>query len=154
MTGRASRSGRIRGSAVVLASVAMLLAVAQASVGGAAGQTASRPLAGAGSYTDVGAVDLAAMLKVKNLTLINVHVPYAGEIEGTDLFIPFDQVIERAAELPADKSARVVVYCRSGRMSAVAARALIDLGYRDVWNLDRGMKAWQRAGYPLAQKGG
>jgi len=43
----------------------------------------------------------------------------------------------------------VVLYCRSGRMSAIAARRLVRLGYRDVWELAGGMDAWQRQGLPL-----
>jgi rhodanese-related sulfurtransferase len=37
-------------------------------------------------------------------------------------------------------------------MSAIAARALVKHGYTDVWNLDGGMIAWERAGYPLLRK--
>ena len=110
---------------------------------------------GAGrSYTNVSPAALARLLEPKSFPLINVHIPYAGEIGRTDLFIPFDQVEVNARKLPADKSARLVVYCRSGRMSAIAVRTLVALGYRDVWHLDRGMIAWQRAGYPLIRKGG
>jgi ABC-type phosphate transport system substrate-binding protein len=53
-------------------------------------QTQQLPLEGGGSYTDVSAVGLAAMLENKDFPLINVHIPYEGEIERTDLFIPFD----------------------------------------------------------------
>jgi rhodanese-related sulfurtransferase len=35
-------------------------------------------------------------------------------------------------------------------MSSIAARALVKLGFTNVWNLDGGMIAWQEAGYPLA----
>jgi rhodanese-related sulfurtransferase len=37
-------------------------------------------------------------------------------------------------------------------MSVTAARALVRLGYTDVWNLDGGMIAWRAAGYPLLEK--
>lgn len=148
----------MRGGAIWAPALVAMLLAAVGAIGAAAGQnavqTSTRPVEGGGSFTDVSAAGLAAMLMTKNFTLINVHVPYEGEIEGTDLFIPFDQVEARAAELPADKSARLVVYCRSGRMSAIAARTLVALGYRDVWHLDRGMIAWQRVGYPLVRKGG
>jgi len=109
---------------------------------------------GAGrSYTNVSPAELARMLERKSFPLINVHIPYAGEIARTDLLIPFDKVEASASKLPADKSARLVVYCRSGPMSDIAARTLVKLGYTDVWNLDGGMAAWTEAGYQLQRKG-
>jgi rhodanese-related sulfurtransferase len=115
-------------------------------------QTQQVPVEGGGSYTDVSAEGLGAMLETKDFPLVNVHIPYEGEIEGTDLFIPFDEIGQNLDELPADKDAQIVVYCRSGSMSATAARELVELGYTDVWNLDGGMIAWKQAGYPLLDK--
>jgi rhodanese-related sulfurtransferase len=115
-------------------------------------QTQQVPVERGGSYTDVSAVGLAAMLEAEGFPLVNVHIPYEGEIEGTDLFIPFDEVGQNLDELPADKDARIVLYCRSGSMSAAAARELVGLGYTDVWNLDGGMIAWKQAGYPVLDK--
>lgn len=106
---------------------------------------------GGRSYVNVGAASLAAMLKAKDFPLINVHVPYEGEIAGTDVFIPYDQIAQILDKLPADKSAKVVLYCRSGSMSAIAARTLIKLGYTNVWNLDGGMIGWEQAGYSLVK---
>jgi rhodanese-related sulfurtransferase len=111
------------------------------------------PVEGGGSYTDVSAACLAVMLQNKDFTLINVHIPYEGEIEGTDLFIPYNEVEANLDRLPADKDARLVVYCRSGSMSAIASRTLVGLGYTNVWNLDGGMIAWGQSGYPLVDKG-
>jgi rhodanese-related sulfurtransferase len=102
-----------------------------------------------GFYVNVTPAELDAMLDAKDFPLVNVHIPYEGEIEGTDLFIPYDQVAERLGELPSQMDSKIVVYCRSGGMSAVAARTLVSLGYTNVWNLDGGMIAWQEGGYPL-----
>lgn len=110
------------------------------------------PVEGGGSYTDVSAAGLAAMLEKKHFLLINVHVPYEGEIPRTDLFIPFDQVEANLGKLPVDKTATLILYCRSGGMSAIAARTLVRLGYTDVWNLDGGMIGWRHAGHPVIQK--
>ena len=104
------------------------------------------------SYTNVSATGLAGMLQQKAFLLVNVHVPYEGELASTDLFIPFDRMTANVGRLPADRSARIVLYCRSGHMSAIAARTLVSLGYTDVWNLDGGMIAWEDAGYRLVRK--
>jgi rhodanese-related sulfurtransferase len=107
------------------------------------------PVEGGGSYTDVNAAGLASMLQNKGFVLVNVHIPYEGEIENTDLFVPYDQVEANLDRLPVDRDARLVLYCRTGGMSAIAARKLVQLGYTDVWNLDGGMIGWEQAGYPL-----
>ncbi len=54
-----------------------------------------------------------------------------GHIEGA-LLIPYGEIGERAeTELP-DKEQTILVYCRSGRRSSIAAQTLTDLGYTDV----------------------
>jgi len=107
--------------------------------------------ASSGSYQNVTADELHSMLEEKDFVFINVHIPFAGDIANTDLSIPYDQITtpENLAQLPADKNARIVLYCRSGRMSAIAAEELVSLGYTDVWNLDGGMVDWEQAGYEI-----
>lgn len=105
-----------------------------------------------GHYTSVSPAALAKMLERKDVLLVNVHIPYEGDIAGTGLSIAFDQVASSVQRLPADRDARIVVYCRSGRMSAAAASTLVDLGYRQVSHLDGGMIAWERAGYGLVKR--
>ncbi len=119
---------------------------------GAAGPTTTPIATRAATWTDVSPNQLADMLGHKDFTLVNVKTPYIGEIDGTDLYIPYDQLTARAAELPADKTARVLVYCRSGVQSAQAAQTLLDLGFANVWNLDGGMNAWTASGRTLIQK--
>ena len=105
-----------------------------------------------GSYSNVGASTLRKMLASKTFFLLNVHVPYEGEIEGTDANVPYDQVAQRIGELPSDRSAPLVVYCRSGRMSTAAVETLVRLGYTAVWHLDGGFIEWQQAEFPLIQR--
>lgn len=85
----------------------------------------------------------------KALFLINVHIPYAGQIKATDAFIPYNEIEKNQAKLPSDKSARIVVYCRSGRMSVTAARTLVGLGYTNVSDLEGGMDNWKQQGFAL-----
>jgi rhodanese-related sulfurtransferase len=102
-----------------------------------------------GHWTNVTPDRLAQMMTQKDFTLVNVKTPYIGEIQGTDLYIPYDQISGRAAELPANKTAKILLYCLTGHSSAVAAQTLLDLGYTNVWNLDGGMQAWQASGRTL-----
>lgn len=128
---------------------------AQTATGGSSGSEVQRvPVDGGGSYNDVSVAGLREMLQDKDFPLVNVHIPYEGEIEGTDLFIPYDEVEAHLDKLPADRDARIVLYCRSGSMSATAARELVQRGYTDVWNLDGGMIAWRAAGHEILNKGG
>ena len=113
------------------------------------GATASQ--AGVGRWTNITPDGLASMLVHKDFTLLNVKTPYIGEIAGTDLYIPYTDVAARAAELPADKATKVVVYCRSGHESAIAAQTLVGLGYTNIDSLDGGMAAWTASGRRLIE---
>ena len=54
-----------------------------------------------------------------------------GHIEGA-ILIPYDEISDKAEDILTDKDAEILVYCRSGRRSAVAAKTLSDLGYTDI----------------------
>ena len=102
-----------------------------------------------GSYKNVSADELAAMLKNKDFVFINVHIPFAGDIAQTDLSIPYDEIEQNLSQFPTDKNAKVVLYCRSGRMSQIAAEKLVSLGYTNIWNLQGGMVDWEQAGFNI-----
>lgn len=106
-----------------------------------------------GSYQNVTPDELNTMLKGKDFIFVNVHIPFAGNINNTDLSIPYDQIgaPENLSQLPADKSAKIVLYCRSGRMSEIAAEELVPLGYTNIWNLTGGMVAWEQAGFVIVK---
>ena len=134
--------------AIVLVGFAISTAAPQKTAPTSDGMTVQ---ANGGQWTNITPDTLASMLTAKDFTLLNVKTPYVGEIAGTDLYIPYDQLTARAAELPPDKTAKVVVYCRSGNESAVSAQTLLDLGYTHIDNLDGGMTAWTDSGRSLVQ---
>lgn len=133
----------------------MLLLSACGSSSGAAPAAAGQPVpvAGAGTYQNVTAAELETMLKNKDFLFVNVHVPYEGEIDKTDQFIAWEASgVQRVSEYPADKAAKIVLYCRSGRMSGSVAEALVKAGYTNIWNLNGGLVAWEAAGRPVLRK--
>ncbi len=102
-----------------------------------------------GSYKNVSSRELNTLLKDKDFVFINVHIPFAGNIDGTDLSIAYDEIDQNVTQLPSDKSAKIVLYCRSGHMSQIAAEELVLLGYTNVWNLKGGMIDWEKEGFEL-----
>jgi len=114
-----------------------------------AGDAPARVAVPGGAYTNVTAPLLRQMLDQKDFFFINVHVPYEGEIARTDSFIPYDQVEKQIRQLPARKDAKILLYCQSGRMSDIAARTLVRLGYTNLWHLKGGMVEWRQQGYPV-----
>ena len=95
---------------------------------------------------------LATMMQEKDIFLVNVHIPYEGEIRGSDAHIAFDKIAENLDKLPPDRSARIVLYCRSGRMSEIAAEELVRLGYSNVSHLAGGMIDWKNNGYEIIEE--
>ncbi|MCL2662223.1 MAG: rhodanese-like domain-containing protein [Oscillospiraceae bacterium] len=57
----------------------------------------------------------------------------AEHIEGA-ILIPYDEIGNRAADELPDKNALILIYCRSGRRSELAARELIGMGYTNVYD--------------------
>ena len=54
-----------------------------------------------------------------------------GHIPGA-ILIPYTEIENKAEEMLTDKDKLILVYCRSGRRSKIAAEALSKLGYTNV----------------------
>jgi rhodanese-related sulfurtransferase len=94
--------------------------------------------------------EVAAVLDAGDAVLVDVREPTetaAGIIPGA-LLVPRGMLEFHAdptsayhlTELQPDRP--VIVYCRSGARSALAAATLTALGYADVGHLDGGITAW------------
>jgi len=101
------------------------------------------------TYQNISVRELESMFENKDFVFVNVHIPFEGDIPDTDLSIPYNEIEQNLEKLPADKDAKIVLYCRSGNMSSIAAEALADLGYTNVSNLEGGFNSWEKAGLPL-----
>jgi rhodanese-related sulfurtransferase len=126
-----------------------LILVGVSSVEVRAGEAPTRVPVPGGAYTNVMSPLFRQMLESKDFFFVNVHIPYEGEIAKTDAHIPYDQVEKLVHQFPARKDAKILLYCQSGRMSDIAARTLVRLGYTNLWHLKGGMVEWRQQGYPL-----
>lgn len=65
----------------------------------------------------------------------------AGHIPGA-LLLPYDKIAAQSAVVLPNKEQEIIVYCRSGRRSAIAAETLSKLGYVKVRDFG-GISRWQ-----------
>jgi rhodanese-related sulfurtransferase len=96
----------------------------------------------------VDAQTLKQGLDQQSVTLIDVREPgeFAGEhIPGATL-VALSQFDPR--KIPQTEDTQLVLYCRSGNRSAIAAQKLFEAGFELVTHLSCGIGAWKEAGYP------
>jgi rhodanese-related sulfurtransferase len=78
------------------------------------------------------------------------HEWEAGHLAGAT-HLPLAELPQRTAEI--DEGRSVLLYCRGGNRSTMAAAALADAGY-DAAKLSEGIVGWADAGLPLAPEDG
>jgi len=90
------------------------------------------------TYKELSPEVFNSMLRIKDTNkffLLNVGSSPEKNIAKTDAFIPYTNIIEEKSKLPKDTATRIVVYSEDGKMSQIAAKKLILLGYTDVFEL-------------------
>jgi len=104
-----------------------------------------------GSYRVVSVQELQAMLEDKDFTMINVHIPWQGDIPQTDLRLAYDQIEKNPNQLPREKDTKILVYCLTSGMAKKAISTLLNQGYTNLWMLEGGTTEWVDAGYQIEQ---
>ena len=100
------------------------------------------------AYQNMDAAEFAKHIKEHPGTVLDVRTP--GEVAAGTLpnakhiNIHDADFATRAAELNKDQP--VYVYCKAGGRSARAAKQLVSMGFKDVYNLSGGITAWKSAG--------
>jgi molybdopterin/thiamine biosynthesis adenylyltransferase/rhodanese-related sulfurtransferase len=85
------------------------------------------------------------------VVLIDTREPHEyqeAHLDGGKL-VPPGLLGDEIATAAPDKSARTIVYCRSGNRSYKAAEQMEALGYTDVASMAGGILAWQEQGLPV-----
>lgn len=93
------------------------------------------------------------LAKDKTVQLVDVRTPEefnAGHIEGALLIDYYDtDFAERIGKL--DKTKPVLVYCAAGGRSGSSTGQLNKMGFKQVYDLAGGMRAWRSAGKKTVQ---
>ena len=99
----------------------------------------------------------AVKLRGRNDVLF-VDVRDAEEVAKTGMIAGAINISRGMLEFRADETTpyhneafsrdkKVILYCASGGRSALSGKALLDMGYADVWNLGA-FKDWKESGLP------
>ncbi len=116
-----------------------------------AGDDTAAPAAEPAQLVALSPEELGAKLKQGNVRLIDVRTDAevaTGTIPGAE-HIPLDRF--DPAKLDLSDGREVVLYCRSGRRSAVAGEKLAEATGKPAEHLEGGMLAWEAAGQPVAK---
>ena len=113
---------------------------------GCGGAPASQPSGGGAAYRQITPDQAHELMQAGEVTVVDVRRAdeyEAGHIPGAVL-VPQESIGQQMPDALPDADATLLVYCRSGRRSKLAAQQLADLGYTDVrefggiidWNYD------------------
>lgn len=100
---------------------------------------------------DVGNLEATRLINSANAVLIDVRETqeYEGGRLPKALHIPLSQLATRSTELGKLKDRPVVAYCMTGNRSSLAGKALASAGFKDIYQLRGGYRAWKDAGLPV-----
>lgn len=104
------------------------------------------------TYKNVGVEDAFQSYTSSNAAvMVDVRQPEEWAALGHPAnakLIPLPDLKQRAPD-ELSKSGRIYVICNSGNRSREASQILIDLGYKNVYNVEGGIQAWLSAGLPV-----
>jgi rhodanese-related sulfurtransferase len=100
---------------------------------------------------DVGNLEATRLINASNAVLVDVRETkeYEGGRLPNAVHIPLSQLAGRGDELARFAGRPIIAYCMSGNRSRMANAVLARLGFKDVYNLHGGYRAWKDAGLPV-----
>jgi len=110
---------------------------------------------GLGKIHNVSALDFQKAIALPNAILVDVRTPKEYKTEHIKSAINIDWYKrgfkDSIQTLAKDKP--VIIYCRSGNRTSKAASAMQAMGFKDIYNLDKGIKDWKKNQLPLEKQG-
>jgi rhodanese-related sulfurtransferase len=88
--------------------------------------------------------------------ILDVRTPQEfaqGYIEGA-MLLPVQNIQREYGKIADYKDKPVLIYCATGNRSTVAAKLLIDNGFKNIYNMRFGIVEWEKNGYPTVKNNG
>lgn len=105
------------------------------------------------TYKNVDATTFKQLIEKENGLLLDVRTPgeYSrGHIAGSTLIDVSDpQAVSKIQVLQKNKP--VYIYCLTGSRSQMVANFMVQNGFPEVYNLQRGVVEWNQMGFPIKQ---
>lgn len=110
----------------------------------------SRRLSGA---RDIDTLRATQMMNSGNPLLLDLREPkeFDGRSLPNAIHVPLSQLKTRGAELAKYVSRPVIAFCDRGQRSRGAASLLASQGFKEIYYLTGGFKAWKDAGLPVSK---
>lgn len=102
--------------------------------------------------------DFQEAMKLNGATIVDARTPQeyaASHIKDVNININWEKRTFKEKIEQFDKSKPILIYCRTGNRTSKTASAMQAMGFKEVYNLEKGIKNWQEAGFPtyVANKG-
>jgi rhodanese-related sulfurtransferase len=102
-------------------------------------------------YKAVSSREAEKIIKNIDPIVLDVRTPMEyniGHLKGS-ILIPVRELQYRYKEMESHKNRDILIYCATGNRSTVAAKILIDNGFKKIYNLSGGITDWSRSGLPV-----
>ncbi|MCF8068093.1 MAG: rhodanese-like domain-containing protein [Desulfobacterales bacterium] len=105
------------------------------------------------NYTEVNAKEAQELIQSIDLFLLDVRTVWEfqqGHLRDAYL-LPVSDLQYKLNSISRYKENPVLIYCRSGNRSTVAAKILLDNGFKRVYNMRYGINEWKREKFEIVK---
>ena len=93
-------------------------------------------------------------IQIKNPVVIDIRTQEeydAGHLEAASMRLDYYAPDFKDQLAKLDKTAKYLIYCRTGHRSGVTLGIMQNMGFTDIHDIDGGITAWTAAGLPVVK---